>query len=137
MATPTISGIVASNQADGTLQAVVTFSSAVSAADLEGVSISEGTIYSVSANALTLIFLMSGQGVGSTLTMDFGSTNTITADVGGESLAEDLAVAVTNNVAEAISMETYDAGDHQSSAQVHTAVGVLGKVTFDACQAAC
>jgi len=137
MAVPTISGIVASNDANGSLQAVVTFSVAVTAADLSGVTISEGTINSVSVNGLTLVFLMIGQGIGSILTMDFASTNTITADDGGESLAEDLDVAVTNNIVGAISSYQPDLGPQITSAAIHTAVKVTADAAETACKAAC
>lgn len=137
MAVPTISGIVASNDANGGLIATVTFSVAVTAADLTGVSISSGNIDSVSSNALTLVFVIRNQTPDDTLTMDFATGNTITADVGGESLVEDLDVAVTNSITLAVSAAARTPGAEQDSAAIHTAVAVVARDTKTACKAAC
>lgn len=137
MATPTISGIVATNNAAGTSIATVTFTEAVTAADLTGVSISVGTIHAVESSASTLIFTIANQTPSDTLTMDFASTNTIESDSTSDALAEDLAVAVTNSLVAAVNSVTQSAGLISDSAAIHTAVNVVARDTKTACRAAC
>jgi len=139
MATPTISGIVASNDANGGLQAIVTFSEAVTAEDMTGISVSSGNVDSVVSDASTLVFVIRNQAVGEVFTMSFATGNTITADSDSGQLAEALLEAVTNNIAAAIATlsAAIDSGDQQDSASVHTAVKVAADVAKVACKAAC
>lgn len=137
MAVPTISGIVAANNAGGGIEVTVTFSEAVTAADLTGISISNGVIYSQAPSGATLVFQTSGQKAADTLTMDFATGNTITSDSTSDALVEDLAVAVTNNIADAINSITQSAGLTQDSAAIHTATAVVARDTKTACKAAC
>lgn len=137
MAIPTISGIVASNDANGGLQAVVTFSEAVTAADLTGISISSGNLDSVSSNASTLVFVIRNQTPDDTLTMDFATGNTITADSDAGQLAQTLGEAVTNSITLAIAATARTPGLEQDSASIHTAVNVVARDTKTACKAAC
>ena len=132
MAIPTISSLEALNSTSIT----ATFSVPVAISDLTGLSITrDGETVSVKGsivNSTEIEFGMPTANALHTLTISFAASNTITAVIGGESLAESLNEAVANKIPASIV-----AGAIQDSMAIHTAVKVLADEAKAACQAAC
>lgn len=137
MAIPTITGLVVSNDSNGNIISTVTFSEEVTAESLVGISIKPGGINSVSSDGLTLVFVTVNQKYTDTITMDFDSTNTITADSDSGQLAEDLDLSVTNSITAPINSGNQPVGEMQDSVAIQTASLITAKEAHDACQEAC